>query len=292
MKKLQSHTVVLLILKSIPLSVRRFLFTGIALLVYCLVPKRRLIALYNLHRAFPEKSMDEVVRIAKGVYRNVGILAAEFVDIPSLNASRINEFMEVRGLENYWKAKAKNKGVVLVTAHFGNWELMAAAFAVIGEPIMILYRPFDNPLLENIVSTVRTSTGNTVTPANRAMRGILRCLRDKKTVGLLIDQNVSPPEGRFVQFFNRPACTSPGLAHIALLTEAPVLPAFLIRKEDGKYILQVGAEIEWIKSGDDDRDIILNTQRYTRAIEDVVRQHPEQWFWVHHRWKAQPLPHQ
>jgi len=290
MKKYPTTTVALFILQIIPLSVRKFLFTNLALLVYYLLPRRRRVAVDNLRRAFPEKSVAEIFRIVKGVYRNFGILAAEFVDIPRLNVNRVNSLMEIKGMENYEKARAKNRGVILMTAHFGNWELLATAFAIISEPITVLYRTLDNPLLDNLVYWVRASTGNTLMHANHAMRSILRSLRDKRNVGLLIDQNWSRQEGCFVEFFNRPACTSSGLAFLALHKDVPILPAYLIRKDDGKYIMQIGAEFETVKSGDDEHDIVTNTQRYTKDTEEIVRRYPEQWFWVHKRWKTQPLP--
>ncbi|OPY90345.1 MAG: Lipid A biosynthesis lauroyl acyltransferase [Syntrophus sp. PtaU1.Bin208] len=288
MKKSLVTTVVLFLLQSIPLPVRRFLFSGLALSVYYLIPDRRLIALDNLHHAFPEKSVDELIKIAKGVYRNFGILLAEFVEIPRLNEKRIDRLLEIQGMENYCQAKAKNRGVIMLTGHYGNWELMAAAFAVYADPLTILYRPFDNALIENLVSWVRSSTGNRFISAKRALFAMTRCLREKRTLGLLIDQNWSRKESCFVQFFNRPACTSSGLAYLVLQTGAPVLPTFMTRQEDGRYVLQVGTELEIIDTGDMDSDIVANTQRYTSVIEEIIRKHPEQWFWIHQRWKTKP----
>jgi Kdo2-lipid IVA lauroyltransferase/acyltransferase len=290
MKKSLTTTVVLFLLQSIPLSIRKILFSKLAVLVYHLIPGRRLIALYNLHLAFPEKTVDEIIAIAKGVYRNFGILLAEFWEIPRLNMERLDHLMEIRGLEHYVKARGKNKGVIMLTGHFGNWELMAAVFPLIYDSLAVLYRPFDNSALESIVSWVRSSTGNRLIPAERALREMLRCLGRKGTLGLLIDENWDRKESCFVEFFNRPACTSSGLAYLVLRTGAPVLPSFLIRQEDGKYLLQVGAELEVIDTGDMDADIVANTQRYTSVIEEVVRRHPEQWFWVHQRWKTKPRP--
>ena len=288
MKKSLTTTLVLFLLQVIPLPVRKSVFSALALLVYHLIQGRRLIALYNLHLAFPEKSVDEIIAIAKGVYRNFGILLAEFVEIPRLNVERINDLMEIRGMENYEKARAKDKGVIMLTGHFGNWELVGAAFALIAEPVTVLHRPLDSAALENIVSWVRASTGNRFIPAKHAMRGMLRCLGRKRALGLLMDQNWDRKESCFVEFFNRPACTSSGLAYLVLRTGAPVLPTFSIRKADGTYLLQIGPELEIIETGDMDQDVVANTQRYTSVIEEVVREHPEQWFWVHQRWKTKP----
>ncbi len=288
MKKSLVTTMVLFLLQSIPLSVRRFVFAQLALFVYYLIQDRRLVALDNLHHAFPEKSMDELIKIAKGVYRNFGILLAEFTEIPRLNEKRVNRLMEIQGIENYYKAKAKNKGVIMLTGHYGNWELMAAVFSTLADSMTVLYRPFDNAMVENLVSWVRSSTGNRFISAKRALFAMMRCLDGKGTLGLLIDQNWARKESCFVQFFNRPACTSSGLAYLVLRTGAPVLPAFMTRQKDGRYLLQIGAELEIIDTGDMDRDIVANTQRYTSVIEEVIRRHPEQWFWIHQRWKTKP----
>ena len=288
MKRSLTTTVVLSLLQIIPLAVRRFFFAHLALLFYYLIPGRRIIALDNLHHAFPEKSEDEIVAIAKGVYRNFGILMAEFVEIPRLNAERVSRIMNIQGMENYVKAKAKNKGVIMLTGHFGNWELMAAVFPLVGDSMTVLYRPFDNPVIEDLVFRVRSSTGNRFIAAERALREMLKCLGSRKTLGLLIDQNWDRKESCFVEFFNRPACTSAGLAYLVLRTGAPVLPCFLSRQRDGTYLLQIGAELETIDTGDMEADIVANTQRYTDVIEEVVRRHPEQWFWVHQRWKTKP----
>ncbi|SEL94942.1 KDO2-lipid IV(A) lauroyltransferase [Syntrophus gentianae] len=288
MKKSLVTTVVLFLLQSIPLPVRRFVFSQLALFVYYLIPDRRLVALDNLHHAFPEKSMDELIKIAKGVYRNFGILLAEFAEIPRLNEKRVNRLMEIQGMENYYKARAKNKGVIMLTGHYGNWELMAAVFPVLLDSMTVLYRPFDNAMVENLVSWVRSSKGNRFISAKRALFAMMRCLGGKGTLGLLIDQNWARKESCFVQFFNRPACTSSGLAYLVLRTGAPVLPTFMTRQEDGRYLLQIGAELEIIDTGDMDSDIVANTQCYTSVIEGIIRQHPEQWFWIHQRWKTKP----
>ena len=279
--------IILVCFRVIPIPVRRTLFIGAFRIFYHLVPRQRLIAAHNLRRAFPEKSDGEIIRIVKGVYRNIGISAAEFFDIPRLTKENIAALVEAEGVENCEKALAKGRGLLMFSAHFGNWELEAAAAALLIKPAVVIYRTLDSPLLENLVLTVRSATGNTLLDKKRAMRAMLRTLNQNGIVGILIDQNMAWYEGVFVDFFGRPACTTDGLALLALHTEAPVLPAYLVRLPDGRYRLVIGPEVEVIRTGDRDADVLANTQRFTKVIEQIVRRYPDQWFWVHQRWKTQ-----
>jgi KDO2-lipid IV(A) lauroyltransferase len=271
----------------LPRSLRGALFTGLFGLFYRLVPRQRLIAAYNLRRAFPEKSDDEIVRISREVYRNLGIVAAKFFDIPRITKENIGELVEVEGLEHCHKALEKGLGVLFFTAHFGNWELAAAAVSLLVKPIGVIYRPLDSALLDRIVLRGRSATGNILIPKERAMRAMLRHLKQNGILGILIDQNVAWYEGVFVDFFGRPACTTNGLALLALHTGAPVLPGFMARLPDGRYRLVLGPEVEIANTGDHDADILANTQRFTKVIEETVRRYPEQWLWIHQRWKTQ-----
>ena len=273
--------------QGIPLSLRRALFTGLFRLFFHLVPRQRLIAVYNLRRAFPEKSDDEILRIARGVYRNMGIMAAEFFDVPRLTKENIGELVEPEGLEHCLKALEKGRGVLFFTAHFSNWELSAAAAALLIKPVVAIYRTLDNALLDHLVLRVRSATGNTLIPKEHSMRTMIRSLKRNEIVGILIDQNVAWNEGVFVDFFGRPACTTNGLALLALHTGAPVLPGYIVRLPDRRYRLVIGPEVEMTRTGDRAEDVLANTQRFTKVIEETVRRYPDQWFWVHQRWKTQ-----
>ena len=232
--------------------------------------------------------MTDIILIAKGVYRNMAVIAAEFFDIPWLTKDRIRERVEVEGLEYCVEALKKKRGLLMVGAHFGNWELQAIAFSLLFHPLLFLYRPLDNLFLDRLVTSVRSSTGNSPLAKKKAMRQMLRTIKTNGIVGLLIDQNWSWQEGVFVDFFGRPACTSDGLARLALHTEAPVIPAFMVRLENGKYRLVIGEAVELVNTGERIKDVLINTQNFTRIIEDMIRKYPDQWFWVHQRWKTQP----
>ncbi|MHB9097457.1 MAG: lysophospholipid acyltransferase family protein [Syntrophales bacterium] len=273
--------------QGIPVSLRRALFIGLFRLFYLLVPRQRLIAIHNLRCAFPEKSDDEIIRIARDVYRNMGIMAAEFFDIPRLTKENIGKFVEAEGLEHCLRALEKGRGVLFFTGHFGNWELSAAAGALLIKPAAVIYRKLDNALLEHLVLHVRSASGNILLPKEHAMRAMIRSLKRNELVGILIDQNVAWYEGVFVDYFGRPACTTNGLALLALHTGAPVLPAYTVRLPDGRYRLVIGPEVEVTRTGDRDADVLANTQRFTKVIEEIVRRYPDQWFWVHQRWKTQ-----
>lgn len=279
---------ILKFMSAIPREQRRALFIGAFRLFYYLSARQRFITIHNLRCAFPEKGTDEIIATAKGVYRTIGIVAADFFDIPSLTKENIGDLVEVQGLDNLKKALEKNKGVLMFGAHFGNWELGAAAMPLILKPLAVIYRSLDNSILDNLVLQVRSSTGNTPVSKERAMLQMLRTLRRNEILGILIDQNMASYEGVFVDFFERPACTTNGLALLAIRTQAPVVPGYIVRLENGKYRLVFKEEMRIIRTGDEDEDIVINTQNFTRVIEGTVREYPDQWLWIHQRWKTKP----
>jgi len=288
MNKTRTTSLIIFLFRLIPLGLRRMLFQCLLILFYYLSPKQRLIALYNLVRAFPGKPLSQLVAIAKGAYRNIGIMAAEFFEIPSINRNNIQKYVDFEGLQHLEQALKRNKGVLSIVAHFGNWEMMTAAVPAVAGPMHIIYRPLDNPVLENLMSWVRAANGNMMVPKEGAVLKSARLLAQKQMIGILIDQNMATREGAFVDFFGRPACTSLSLAFLAMKTGAAVLPAFMIRMKNGKYKFLIQPPVELIDTGDKKRDMVANTQKFTRIIENVVRQYPDQYFWVHQRWKTQP----
>lgn len=275
-----------IIFRVVPLAVRRAVFSTLAKLAYYVSLKHRLIALHNIARSFPEKSRDEVIRIAKSSYRLFALIAAEFSDIYYLKAETLADWVTIEGLDKYLAAKKKGKGVLLLSAHFGNWEMGNAALAITTGPIIFVYRVLDNAFAEKATRFVRASHGITSLPKENAMRPIIRELKKGETVVLLIDQNVAWYDGMFVDFFGRPAATTTGAALLAMHTGAAALPAFTRRLQSGKFVLEIGDEVELAATGNRDADALANTQRYTKIVEDNIRKYPDQWFWVHQRWKT------
>lgn len=258
-------------------------------LAYGIVKRSRNIALNNLRNAYPEKSDAESKRTAKAVFGNLGKLLYEVCWAACLDNDELRKQVKIEGMANIQAAYAKGKGVLALTAHFGNWELMPVVGHLTGYPISIVYRPLDFKPLERFTVKSRTRYGGTLIPKKRSFRKILDSLRRKEVVTLLMDQNAAEREGVFAPFFNIPACTNKGMALLALKTGAPVVPVFLVREKDG-FTGLILPEVPLITTGDKTKDLEINTAAYNRVIESVVRRHPEQWFWVHRRWNTKPPP--
>jgi KDO2-lipid IV(A) lauroyltransferase len=250
--------------------------------------RHRQIALSNLTLAFGhEKSPGEIRMLARKVFENLGKIVFEICWFSRLNRSDFDKHFRIDGLSHYTNAVKNNKGVLFLTAHVGNWELLTVFSGMIGRPVDIIYRPLDFRPLDKFFVDLRTQFGSNLIPKGRSMRRILKNLQGRKHLAFLMDQNVDWYEGVFVEFFGRRACTNKGLALLALKTEAPVVPIFLVR-EASHFRIEIGPEVPLVKTGDKTKDVEANTQLYNRAIEAIVRRYPDQWFWVHQRWKTRP----
>ena len=274
------------LIRHVPLRVRRTLAFFLARMSYYVSLKHRLIAIHNLMRSFPDKPLREIIHLAKESYVASSIVVADFFDIPYLNKDNLHRWISIEGLDNYMEACKAGKGVLMFSAHFGNWEIGNAALAIMTRPFVFVYRVFDSPILEKTITGVRASYGNISLSKENAMRPMIRLLKKGATINILIDQNVAWYEGVFVNFFGRKACTTPGFALLALHTKAPVLPVFTRRLPDGRYLLEIGKKVEIVRSGNRGVDVLINTQNFTKIIEDKIRQYPAQWLWFHQRWKT------
>ena len=273
----------------LPRPLSRALAIGIAQLVYLLHFRLRQVGMRNLAMAFPEKSEAERRRILRGVFTSLGRQLAELCQFPRYTAENIDAVVVYDGLEHFQKAYARGKGVLFLTAHFGGWELSAFAHSLHGHWLHVVMRPMDNPYLDQLLQGYRTMHGNKVVPKDDFVRGLLGAMKCGETVGILMDTNMTPPQGVFVDFFGIPACTASGLARIAMRTDAAVVPGFTIWDETiGKYRLRFDPAVELVRTGDLEVDIVANTQKFTKVIEEYVRRYPEQWLWVHRRWKTRP----
>jgi KDO2-lipid IV(A) lauroyltransferase len=243
----------------------------------------------NLALAYPEKSRAERAKILGGVFTSLGRQLAELCLFPKYRAENVSDVVVYDGFENFERALARGKGVLFLTAHLGAWELSAFAHSLYGHPLKIVMRPLDNPYLDRLSQRYRTMHGNSTVDKDDFVRGLLSAMKAGETVGILMDTNMTPPQGVFVDFFGIPACTASGLARIALRTDAAVVPGFTVWDPAlKKYRLRFDPAVELIRTGNDDADAIANTALFTKVIEDYVRRYPDQWLWVHRRWKTRP----
>jgi KDO2-lipid IV(A) lauroyltransferase len=264
---------------------------GIALgwTVYALHFRLRQVGMRNLRLALPDKKHHEHARILRGTFTSLGRQLAEVCLFPSYTRENVHEIVVYDGFENFERAFARGKGVLFLTAHLGGWELGSFAHSLNGYPLQIVMRPLDNPYLDHMMREYRTMHGNSTVDKDDFVRGLLAAMRAGQTVGILMDTNMTPPQGVFVPFFGIQACTASGLARIALRTDAAVVPGFTVW--DGvlrKYRLHFDPALQLVRTGDDEADAIANTAMFTKVIEDYVRRYPDQWLWVHRRWKTRP----
>ena len=265
--------------------------TGISLglIVYLLYGRLRRVGMRNLTLAFPEMERRDRRRILRGTYISLGRQLAEVCLFPRYTRDNVGQIVVYEGFENFERAFAKGKGVLFLTAHLGAWELSAFAHSLQGHPLAIVMRSLDNARVDHLIQGYRTMHGNRTVDKDDFVRGLLAAMRNGETVGILMDTNMTPPQGVFVDFFGIPACTASGLARIALRTSAAVVPGFTVWDSKlRKYILRFDPTVELVRTGDDQVDIVANTAKFTKVIEGYVRRYPDQWLWVHRRWKTRP----
>ncbi|MCI0390888.1 MAG: lysophospholipid acyltransferase family protein [Acidobacteria bacterium] len=286
------YAVAWLILKSIGMLSRPFaLKTGQAVgaLAHLVLPHLRRNAEINLRLAFPELDEQERERIKRGVFRNLGRLLGEISQFPSFNRNNISSIVTYEGLENYLSAKAQGRGVILLTGHIGAWELSVYAHSIYGHPMSFLARRVDNPLVERLAESYRARYGNRSIDKKNSVRGVLKTLKSGGVVGILADLNASREEGVFCDFFGVQACTTAGVATLALRTGAVVLPGYLVWDDEAQiHQLHFENPIETINTGNQREDVIVNTECYTKVLESIIRRYPDQWLWIHRRWRTRP----
>ncbi len=273
----------------LPRGWARRLGAGVGRLAYAGMTRLRRVGLRNLELAYPEQEPKWRERTLARVYRHLGLLLAEFCQMPGYTAEQASRWIGYDGLENYLAARARGKGVLVVTGHLGAWELSSFYHSLMGYPMGLVIRRLDNPLVDALVNRIRCLHGNRVIHKDDFARGLISAMREGETVGILMDTNMTPPQGVFVPFFGVPACTASGLARVALKTDAAVLPGFLLWDEgEQRYRLCFGEAMKLIRTGDADADVLANTAAFTAEIERYVRANPEQWLWMHRRWKTRP----
>ena len=274
----------------LPRNAARAAGAGIVGLAFRFRPLLGRVADFNLRLAFPEWNQPRRNEVVRKMVRNIGWMAGEFSQFPKYTARNISDVVIVDGEENYLCALRRGKGVLFLTGHMGAWELSSFAHALYGYPCHFLVRAVDNVRVDALINRYRSLSGCAVIEKNESARSMMRVLRAGGAVGILADQNTALNEGVFVDYFGVPACTTSGLARVALRTGAPVVPGYAIWDDGiGKYRLIFERVIEPLQTGDEEQDVRSNTARYTKVVENFARNHPDQWLWVHKRWKTRPL---
>lgn len=264
---------------------------GVGRLAYHLAGGLRRTGERNLELAFPELAAAERRRLLRGSFLSLGRLLAEFSQFPRYTPASLREVVEYdsEDVKLLDVARARGRGVIFLTSHLGAWELLCFAHSAFYDPISFLVRPIDNPLVEDLVEQRRMRFGNRPIDKKAAALTAMRLLRKGGTLGILADLNTQPREGVFVPFFGHLACTTAGVATLALRTDATVIPCCAPwDAEKRRFVFRGGPLLELVRTGDHDRDVEINTANFTAAIERQIRAYPDQWLWIHKRWKTRP----
>ena len=283
-----SAAVVGSLLRRLPRSVSLSLGGSLGSFLGDLDQRHVAIAADNLAHAFPSWDAPRKLRTVRGVYRHFGRILLDILWMQERTRAEILSLVDISGADNVHAAMRLGKGVILATCHTGNWELHGIAHGWIFGPIGVIARPLDNPALDARLCAVRTQGGNSVFYKRKALAQVLRVLREGGGVAILVDQNVQLRDGVFVDFFGRPAATTTVAAALALKTGCAIVPCYTRLTEEGRYGLFYEPALAWEPTGDKAADILGLTQKLASRIEAWVRETPEQWLWIHRRWKTRP----
>ena len=292
MRRKFEYFAVLLLIRAVgllPRGVARTIGASIGALAFLALPRLRRVGYRNLQIAFPQLSRSEHTTILRAEYRSLGWQLGEFCQMRKYTPENTQSFLRYDGLEHYLAARDAGQGVLILTGHLGAWELSSFYHSLMGYPMSMVIRRLDNELVDHLVNDIRCQHGNKVLHKDDFARGLISAMRQGETVGILMDTNMTPPQGLFVDFFATPACTASGMARVALKTGAAVLPGFLLWEESSQsYVLHFGKPLDLIRSEDNEADIVANTALFNRVLEDYIRRYPQQWLWLHRRWKTRP----
>ncbi len=273
----------------LPRSLSRILVRILTWSCYLGLSRLRGVGERNLELARPELPRAGRNRILRHVFRNLGWQLVEFCRMPRYTRANTRNWIRTEGLEHYLAAQARGKGVLILTGHLGAWELSSFYHSLMGHPMGMVIRRLDNRVLDEYVNSIRCLHGNRVLHKDDFARGLLTAMRAGQAVGILMDTNMTPPQGAFVMYFGIPACTASGLARVALKTGDAVLPGFCLWEEnEQQYVLHFGPELAVARSESCEADVLALTQQCNDVLESWIRRYPDQWLWIHRRWKTRP----
>jgi Kdo2-lipid IVA lauroyltransferase/acyltransferase len=277
------------VLGLIPRWMARLFAAGLARAVYLALGRLRRVGERNLSLALPGLPPDERNRILRSVYLNLGRQLVEFCRMPYYTRENTQRWIRYDGLEHYLAAEAMGRGVLVLTGHLGAWELSSFYHSLMGHPMGMVIRRLDNRRLDEYVNSIRCMHGNRVLHKDDFARGLLKAMHEDSTVGILMDTNMTPPQGEFVKFFGITACTASGLSRVAIKTGAAVLPGFMLwEAAERRYVLHFGPQLHFTETENSERDILDATQQCNDVLEAWIRRYPDQWLWIHRRWKTRP----
>ena len=247
------------------------------------IPRLRRVARSNLAMALPEDTPRRHAQIVDGVFRSIARILVTFAKFPAIRHGYLGKWIRLEGGEHFDRARDAGRGVLVATAHLGNWELSAFAHALMTGPMNVVVRPLDNPLIDRMVERRRALTGNRPIGKKNFARAILKALAGNEAVGILIDQNAGVDDGVFVKFFGIAASAGAGFAKFAAHSGAAVVPGFALWNEaEQRYVLRFYPALEMTG------DVVRDTQTLQSKLEEVIREYPDQWLWIHRRWKTRP----
>jgi KDO2-lipid IV(A) lauroyltransferase len=278
------------LLGALPLRVARGLGAGLGRLFFHLSPRHRRIARGNLEKALGE-SLDAAARerVARASFAHLGRIVADATHFPKHLTAPLDAIAVYEGVEHLLSAAALGRGVLVFSGHFGHWELIAFLQHRLGVPMTMVVSPLENTLFDRFITRLRGLSGNLVLSKRQAARPILKALKEGGAIAILIDQNVRGEGGLFVDFFGRPASTTPALATIAFRSGAPIVPVFSWFLPDGRLMISYRPPIEATRRGRSEDDVLDLTRRCTALLEAEIRLRPGMWLWMHHRWRTRPV---
>ena len=273
----------------LPLGVALAIGRGLGWIYGSVIRYHRQDAIEALKRAFPQKPQSEILEIVRRMYANLGMNLVEVLRLGKVTDEFLRDSIQVEGEEHGRTALLRNRGAVILTGHLGNWDLLASIVPRLGYPLTVISKDIKNKGLNEFWMKIRQRFGVKFVPAHNSYRTCLTTLKKNELIGFILDQNMIRSEGVFVDFFGKPACTTPGLAYMSAQSGAPVVPVFMLRRGNGCHVVKVLPPLD-PPPNREPATIQEFTQRYTKIIEDVVRQYPDQWIWIHRRWKTVPPP--